>query len=82
VDVELTEEESSALQQALHTYLSNLRSEISGTDDRHFRDGLKEKHTVLEGIEAKLQAAHERTDDRDSQGRTVVRMVSLWWSDQ
>ena len=36
-DVELTEEESSALQQALHTYVSDLRSEISHTDDRDFR---------------------------------------------
>ncbi len=81
MDVELTEEESSVLQQALHSYLSELRDEISHTDDREFRAGLKEERETLEGIFEKLREAATATELQDDSGALVVRVVSLWWSD-
>lgn len=81
MDVELTEEESSALQQALHTYVSDLRSEISHTDDRDFRNDLKAKRDLLDAIMAKLSGAHDGSETRDGEGRSVVRVVSLWWAE-
>jgi hypothetical protein len=81
VDVALTSEESSALRTALHSYLSDLQMEIANTDDRHYRDGLKEERVALEGIVAKLEAARGSSELRDEQGREVVRIVALWVTD-
>lgn len=81
MEVALTEAESSVLQQALQSYLTGLRDEISHTDDRTFRDGLKEERDTLEGIFRKLEDASATTELRDDSGGVVVRLVSLWWSD-
>lgn len=82
MEVALTEEESSVLQQALSSYLSDLRMEISDTDNRRFREGLRHEREVLEAIFAKLDEASEGTALRDDEGRQVVRLVSIWWSGQ
>ncbi len=81
MEVALTEDESSVLQQALQSYLSGLRDEISHTDDRKFRSGLQRERDTLEGIFGKLGEASSTTELRDDSGAVVVRLVSLWWSD-
>jgi len=81
MEVTLTTEESGALHQALRTYLSDLRMEIGDTHDRKFREGLREERATLEQVVAKLDAACVGTELRDEEGREVVRLVTLWWSD-
>jgi hypothetical protein len=82
VDVTLNEEESAVLQQALQTYLSELRSEISDTDDRKFKAGLQHEREVLERVAETLAATKGRSELRDSQGREVVRVVTYWWVEE
>jgi hypothetical protein len=82
VDVTLNEEESAVLQQALQTYLSELRSEISDTDDRKFKAGLQHEREVLERVAETLAATKGRSELRDSQGREVVRVVTYWWAEE
>ena len=81
MEVVLTEEESAALQDALRSYLSDLRMEIADTDDRRFRDGLKRERTVLESVVEKLDANRGSSDLRDDQGREVIRLVTWWWTE-
>jgi hypothetical protein len=81
VEVTLTQEESSALQRALKTYLSDLRMEISDTEDRSWKEGLRHERSVLEDVVAKLDGARGESDLRDDQGREVVRLITLWWTD-
>jgi hypothetical protein len=81
VDVTLNEEESAVLQRALQTYLSELRSEISDTDDRKFKDGLKHEREVLERVAETLAATKGRSELRDSEGREVVRIITYWWAE-
>jgi hypothetical protein len=81
VEITFTEDESAALQRALHTYLSDLRSEILDTDDRQFRAGLREEREVLEAAVAKLEATRGQSELRDESGREIVRVVTLWWTD-
>jgi hypothetical protein len=80
VDVTLNEEESAALQGALQTYLSDLRSEIADTDDRRYKEDLRHERSVLEDVVARLEATRGRSELRDQQGREVVRVITLWWS--
>jgi len=80
MDVALNEEESAALQTALHSYLADLRMEIAGTDDRNFRGELKTERAALESIVGKLESARGESQLRDDSGREVVRVVSLWWT--
>ena len=75
MEVALTEEESVALQKALRTYLSDLGSEISDTDNHAFKDGLKHERSVLEAAMAKLDHA-----SRPPTGNEVI-MVHLWWTE-
>jgi hypothetical protein len=82
VDVTLNEEESAVLQRALQTYLSELRSEISDTDDRQFKAGLKHEREVLERVAERLEATKGRSELRDSEGREVVRVVTYWWAEE
>jgi hypothetical protein len=74
VDVALTEEESGVLQQALRTYLSELGSEISQTDNARFRANLKHEREVLESVVTKLDAVHAEPTGND------VILVHLWWT--
>jgi hypothetical protein len=57
VDVELTLEESTVIQQALRTYCSDLRMEIVDTDNPAYRRELKGERSILEGVLAKLDSA-------------------------
>ena len=78
VDVELTLEESTVVQQALRTYCSDLRMEIVDTDNPAYRRELKEERAVLEGVLAKLDSAAaanavpvERTE------HVVIRLIGV-----
>jgi hypothetical protein len=78
MEIELTAEESSALKKALSTYSSDLRMEISATDNATYRSELRDERATLESVVAKLDAAAKESDQRDAQGRVVVRLVSVW----
>lgn len=56
IPLELTEEEAGVLKQLLDDNLSDLRMEIADTDAREFRESLKEKKKLLQGIFDRLQA--------------------------
>ncbi len=55
--IELNNKERETLSEALQSYLSDLTSEIAHTDDRDFRDNLKDKRTTLEKIAERLESA-------------------------
>jgi len=78
VDVTWSEEESSALQKALSSYLSDLRMEITDTDNPSYRRELRHERELLEGAVTKLDEARASSDARDEQGRVVVRLVTVW----
>jgi hypothetical protein len=76
--VELTPEETSALRQAVESYCSELRMEIVDTDNPGFRRGLRHERALLESILSKLDEGVTSSDERDAEGRVVVRMLSVW----
>ena len=78
MDIELTVEESTALQNALRSYNSDLRMEIVGTDNPEFRRDLRAERTTLESVVSKLDAAAASSSERDTEGRVIVRMVGIW----
>ncbi len=48
--IELTEVQCAELQRLLESTLSDLSSEIADTDKAEYRDGLRERRTVLESV--------------------------------
>jgi hypothetical protein len=48
--IELTEVQCAELQRLLENTLSDLSSEIADTDNAEYRDGLRERRTVLESV--------------------------------
>jgi len=50
VHLELTDEETVVLRDALESYLSDLRYEIANTDSQDFRNGLKRRKAVLRKV--------------------------------
>lgn len=59
--LELNETEKQALAEALKSFLSELRTEVSHTDRQAYRKQLKDQEEVLKGVMARLgeyQAAH------------------------
>jgi hypothetical protein len=78
VDVQLTVEESSALRQALQSYLSDLRMEITDTDNAAYRRDLKDERAALESVAKKLTDAAGSTHERDTEGRAIIRFVGVW----
>ena len=78
MEIELTPDESAALQHALRSYSSDLRMEIVGTDNARFRDELRTERSMLESVIDKLDEAAKASEQRDQDGRVVVRMVSVW----
>lgn len=48
--IELTEGQCAELQQLLESTLGDLSSEIAGTDNADYRDGLRERRTILESV--------------------------------
>jgi hypothetical protein len=78
MEITLTAEESAALQNALRSYSSDLRMEIVGTDNASFRHDLQAERATLDSVIAKLDAAAESSEQRDSEGRVIVRMIGIW----
>ena len=48
--IELTEVQCAELQRLLESTLSDLRSEIADTDDAGYREGLRDRRTILESV--------------------------------
>jgi hypothetical protein len=78
VDVELSVEESGALRKAMQSYLSDLRMEISDTDNPAYRRDLRDERATLEGILTKLDDAATTSTERDPAGRAMIRIVGVW----
>lgn len=55
--IDLSDVEAATLRDALDSYLSDLRMEIADTDRMDFREGLKERRKILEGLLQRLEAA-------------------------
>lgn len=56
MELTLTGDESTVLRETMEKALDNLLLEIAHTDHRKFRDQLKERERIVEGILAKLSA--------------------------
>jgi len=54
IRIELTDSEATTLQEVLDSYLSDLRMEIADTDRMEFRESLKAKKKVVEGVLGRL----------------------------
>lgn len=80
MEVVLSKEESEALQIALKSYCSELRMEISDTDNASFRRLLRHERELLEHVVGKLDAAAAESDLSDDGERMIVRVVSVWSS--
>lgn len=80
--MELTTDESTAVSNALRSYLSDLRMEIRDTDNPGYKRDLREEREALESAVTKLDevaTTRSGTDGRDDDSRTVT-IVQLWWS--
>lgn len=55
--IELSEKETLLLEEILSSYLSELRMEVAGTDDRDVRILLKEKEAMVKDILNRLPRA-------------------------
>lgn len=54
MQIELTDEQSSQLRLLLHDALGDLSAEIAGTDNSHFREGLRSRKVALEAVSKQL----------------------------
>ena len=57
IHLELADDEARLLSEVLESTLSNLSYEISDTDTKDFRDGLKAKRDVLAKVKEALASA-------------------------
>jgi hypothetical protein len=87
MDVELSQNESEAVQKALRSYLSELRMEITDTDNPEYKRQLRDERADLEGAMAKLSGAGSGPTEHAPEGASgdldatpVIRVVRLWWS--
>ena len=55
--ISLTEPETTALRDVVQSYLSELHTEISHTDDRDFKTALRQRQELLQSTLDKLAAA-------------------------
>ena len=53
----LTEDEGTTLRDVVQSYLSELHTEMSHTDDREFKAALKKRRELLQGALEKLSSA-------------------------
>jgi hypothetical protein len=53
--IELTDQEAELLRSVLEEYVSDLRMEVSNTDNMDFREALKEKERILRGLVERLR---------------------------
>jgi hypothetical protein len=61
MQINLSEEQVRELKRALDMQLHGLETELVRTDDRAYREGLKESMAVLEGIRQRLDARFGET---------------------
>ena len=79
MDIELTPEESAAVQAALRRYVSDLRMEIVDTDNPDYKRTLREEREALESALTKLDAqSHGGSSTADL--ASDVRVIRIWWS--
>jgi hypothetical protein len=78
VDVTLSTEQSAALQKALHSYLSDLRSEIADTDNPGYKRELRHEREVLEAVVSTLDQASSSSQERGTEGQVLIRVVTAW----
>jgi hypothetical protein len=50
MNIEISEEQGAELHRLLESSLGDLSSEIAGTDNAEYRQGLRERRTVLESV--------------------------------
>jgi len=65
MQLNLDENEVSAILEALSTYIPNLREEIGKTESYDYREGLKAQEAVLTGLVAKLGGSISSTNAPD-----------------
>lgn len=96
MDVELSQDESEAVQKALRSYLSDLRMEITDTDNPEYKRELREERGNLEAAITKLSGMREGQSASggstsnaapdtgatavDETAAPVLRVVRIWWS--
>jgi hypothetical protein len=79
MDIELTPEESAAVQAALRRYVSDLRMEIVDTDNPDYKRTLREEREALESALTKLDAQSKGEPPNDDLARDL-RVIRIWWS--
>jgi hypothetical protein len=79
MDIELTPEESAAVQAALRRYVSDLRMEIVDTDNPDYKRALREEREALQSALTKLDGQSERDSSTDDLAPDV-RVIRIWWS--
>ena len=79
MEIELTAEESAAVQAALRRYVSDLRMEIVDTDNPEYKRSLRGEREALESALTKLDASSTTQPDERRGG--TVRVVRMWWSE-
>lgn len=77
MDVQLSSDESAAVAKALRSYLSDLRMEITDTDNPGYKRDLRDEREALESAVRKLDEALGRSTDV---GGASVTVVELWWT--
>jgi hypothetical protein len=90
MEIELSRDESEAVQKALASYLSDLRMEIADTDNPQYKRELRDERTALERAIGKLDGSAAgssseavggvATGSDDIDQPTTRRIVRLWWS--
>jgi hypothetical protein len=78
MEIELTADESTAVQTALRRYVSDLRMEIVDTDNPMYKRSLQQERTALESALGKLDAS--AANDATTTPVGTVRLVRLWWT--
>jgi hypothetical protein len=79
MDIELTPEESAAVQAALRRYVSDLRMEIVDTDNPDYKRTLREEREALESALTKLDTRSHGESSSDDRAADV-RVIRIWWS--
>ena len=91
MDIELTQEESEAVQKALRSYLSELRMEITDTDNPEYKRELRDERSNLESAVVKLGGGSASSTEADRPSNALsssaeeatmpaLRVVRLWWT--
>lgn len=64
MQMEMTQEESALLRNALDHYLTELTGEIVNTDNREFRSELKHEKEILTVLKHRMESAPALADQR------------------